>query len=262
MTQKPLQTPTPLIEIKDLCYTYQGQEVLHSVDFTLHDGDFTAIIGPNGGGKTTLLKLIIGILTPTRGDIFIHGKKSCKTTNVGYVPQHVNHNLQFPATALDVVLMGNHCASKPFRLFSSKKDKEKAYAALEKIGIADYADRKIQNLSGGQRQRVLIARALIAEPELLVLDEPTASIDTRGQSEFYTLLTELNKELTILLVSHDLLMVSAHAKSLACLNKRLTFHPSFSSFAQVLDKFYDCSYEGTPSPIQQDIRKHEVFTNV
>lgn len=253
--------PTPLIEIKDLCYTYQGQEVLHGVDFSLHDGDFTAVIGPNGGGKTTLLKLIIGILTPTRGEIFIHGTKRCKSTNIGYVPQYINHNLQFPATALDVVLMGNHCASKRFRLFSSKADRAKAYAALERIGIADYADRKIQNLSGGQRQRVLIARALIAEPELLVLDEPTASIDTRGQSEFYSLLTELNKDLSILLVSHDLLMVSTHAKSLACLNKSLTYHPSFSSFSQVLDKFYDCSYDKASSGIQQQINAQEAAAN-
>lgn len=255
-------TQTPLIEIQDLCYTYQGQEVLHSVDFALNSGDFTAIIGPNGGGKTTLLKLIIGILTPTRGEILIHGKKRCKSTNIGYVPQYINHNLHFPATALDVVLMGNHCASKRFRLFSSKKDRAKAYAALERIGIADYADRKIQNLSGGQRQRVLIARALIAEPELLVLDEPTASIDTRGQSEFYSLLTELNKDLSILLVSHDLLMVSTHATSLACLNKSITFHPTFTSFAEVLEKFYDCSYEDKPPHIQQQIRSQETSNYV
>ena len=246
-------TQSPIIEVKDLCYTYQGQEVLHNVEFALNKSDFTALIGPNGGGKTTLLKLIIGILKPTRGEIFINGNKQSKATNIGYVPQHINHNLQFPATALDVVLMGKHCASKRFRLFSSKGDRKEGQEALDRIGIADYADEKIQNLSGGQRQRVLIARALISQPELLVLDEPTASIDTRGQGEFYSLLNELNKELSILLVSHDLLMVSSYAKSLACLNKHLTFHPSFVSFADVLEKFYDCSQDKQSSPLEKDI---------
>lgn len=238
------KTKPPIVEISDVCYSYNGREVLHNVDLCVEPGDFISIIGPNGGGKTTLIKLILGLLKPTRGSISIQGQPArVNSTAIGYVPQHVNHNLNFPATALDVVLMGSHTPSKRFRLWHSREEKEAAYEALEKMGIVDYADKKILGLSGGQRQRVLIARALTAQPELLVLDEPTASIDTKGQTEFYELLKELNRELTILMVSHDLLIVASYAKSIACLNRRLHYHRSFHSSTDVLNAFHACSVE-------------------
>lgn len=238
----------PIAEISDLCFSYSGKEVLHSIDLVVKQGDFIAVVGPNGGGKTTLLKLIVGLLKPTRGTVRLTGRKAAKKgVEIGYVPQQIDHNLSFPATALDVVIMGTHVPEKRLLFRRSRQDRSAGLAALEKMGIAEFAGRKISDLSGGQRQRVLIARALVTEPELLVLDEPTASIDSRGQTEFYQLLQRLNKELTILMVSHDLLSVSAYAKSVACVNRRLHYHQAFSSSGELLDAVYACSvYDSCP----------------
>lgn len=235
----------PIVEISHLCYSIDGLDILHDINLTVNKGDFISVIGPNGGGKTTLLKLILGLLKPTRGTITmeINKEKPSGRFAIGYVPQHVNHNLSFPATALDVVLMGNHKPGRRFRFGNTAVDRDHAHQTLKRLGIGDCAGRKIIALSGGQRQRVLIARALVSQPKLLVLDEPTASIDTKGQTEFYELLVELNKELTILMVSHDLLVVSNYAKSFACLNRRLHYHQSFGSSVEVFDAFYSCSVE-------------------
>ncbi len=240
---------TPIVaEIKDLCFSYSGKEVLHNVDLVVNQGDFIAVVGPNGGGKTTLLKLIVGLLKPTRGAVRLASEKSTrKGLEIGYVPQQIDHNLSFPATALDVVIMGKHLPEQRLIFRRSGQDRKDGLAALEKMGIAEFAERKISDLSGGQRQRVLIARALVTEPELLVLDEPTASIDSRGQTEFYQLLQGLNKELTILMVSHDLLSVSAYAKSVACVNRRLHYHQAFETSGELLDAVYACSvYDSCP----------------
>jgi zinc transport system ATP-binding protein len=235
-------------EINDLCFSYSGKEVLHNIDLIVNQGDFIAVVGPNGGGKTTLLKLIVGLLKPTRGTVRLAGwKGGRKGLEIGYVPQQIDHNLSFPATALDVVIMGKHVPEQRLIFNRSRRDRKDGLAALEKMGIAEFAERKISDLSGGQRQRVLIARALVTEPELLVLDEPTASIDSRGQTEFYQLLEGLNKELTILMVSHDLLSVSAYAKSVACVNRRLHYHQAFETSGELLDAVYACSvYDSCP----------------
>lgn len=235
---------TPIVDISDLCFSYSGKEVLHNINLSIYQGDFVAVIGPNGGGKTTLLKLVLGLLKPTRGSIKIKDQiRRPNTTTVGYVPQQIDHNLSFPATALDIVLMGKHSPSNRFLFRNIKNDREDAYAVLEKMGIAQFANRKIADLSGGQRQRVLIARALVTNPELLVLDEPTASIDTKGQTEFYNLLQTLNTQLTILMVSHDLLTISSYVKSVACVNKRLHYHQKFETSTDLLNAFYSCSVE-------------------
>jgi zinc transport system ATP-binding protein len=234
----------PIVSIKDVCYTYGGNDILHDINLLVYPGDFVSVIGPNGGGKTTLLKLILGLLKPTRGSIVLRsGRTDTDTATIGYVPQHVNHNLGFPATALDVVIMGKHDPEHRMRLKHSSRDRRDALALLDKLGIADCAERKIAALSGGQRQRVLIARALISGPELLILDEPTASIDTKGQTDFYNMLKELNEEMTVLMVCHDLMIVSSYAKSIACLNKRLHYHSSFKTSGDVLDIFYSCSVQ-------------------
>jgi zinc transport system ATP-binding protein len=234
----------PIVEITDLCFSYSGKEVLHSIDLSVNEKDFVAVIGPNGGGKTTLLKLVLGLLKPTRGSIKIRNRPPrSNDTTVGYVPQQIDHNLSFPATALDIVLMGKHNPDRRRFFGDSKGDRQDAMEALDKMGIGSFFDRKITDLSGGQRQRVLIARALVSKPELLVLDEPTASIDTKGQTDFYNLLKELNESLTILMVSHDLLTISSYAKSIACVNKRLHYHRMFESSSDLLDAFYSCSVE-------------------
>ncbi len=239
-----MPTSTPIVEISDVCYSAGGQDILHNINLAVFPGDFISIIGPNGGGKTTLLKLILGLLKPSKGTIRINDRApGAHGTCIGYVPQHVNHNLRFPATALDVVLMGAHEPRARRWARTSGRTKQTARDILAKLGVADCAERKIAALSGGQRQRVLIARALVSLPELLVLDEPTASIDTKGQTEFYELLKELNKKLTILMVSHDLLIVSSYAKSIACLNRCMHYHQSFGSSREVLDAFYSCSID-------------------
>jgi zinc transport system ATP-binding protein len=241
---------SPLIEIEDLCYTRGGLDILHQISLQVFAGDFIAIIGPNGGGKSTLIKLILGLLQPSRGKIFVNGHNpKAHSTSVGYVPQYINNNLSFPATALDVVLMGAERPHGLLRKFKKNDHTEAAFQALAKLGAEELAGRKISSLSGGERQRVFIARALIAQPELLVLDEPTASIDTKGQTEFYQLLQKLNKELTILMVSHDLMIVSSYVHSIICLNRRMHYHQSFKTSGDLLEAFYSCSVEET-CPVQ------------
>ena len=188
-----------LINIKNLFFKYQKTEVLENVNLTIKDDDFLAIIGPNGGGKSTLLKLILGLLPLQSGTI----EKNIENNQVGYVPQNTNLNIDFPITALEVVLMG-HISSKK-RLFGYSKDEIScAIESLNQVGMKDFANKKIGDLSGGQRQRVFIARALCSNPKIMLLDEPTASIDVKGQQEIYELLRELNKTICIVVVSHDL----------------------------------------------------------
>ena len=208
-----------LINISNLFYKYHKTDVLENINLTIKDDDFLAIIGPNGGGKSTLLKLILGLLTPQDGKI----EKKIKNNQVGYVPQNTNLNIDFPITALEIVLMG-HVSSKK-RLFGySKEDISCAMDSLSKVSMADFANSKIGDLSGGQRQRVFIARALCSNPKVMLLDEPTASIDVKGQREIYELLKELNKSICIVVVSHDISVLLNYAKNVAHINKNLVYH--------------------------------------
>ena len=208
-----------IINISNLFYKYNKTEVLENINLTINNDDFLAIIGPNGGGKSTLLKLILEILTPTSGKI----EKKIKNNQVGYVPQNTNLNIDFPITALEVVLMG-HISSKK-RLFGYvKEDIACAMGSLEKVGMKDFSNSKIGDLSGGQRQRVFIARALCSNPKVMLLDEPTASIDVKGQREIYELLKELNKSICIVVVSHDISVLLNYAKNVAHINKNLVYH--------------------------------------
>ncbi|PRM93318.1 ABC transporter [Arcobacter cryaerophilus gv. occultus] len=208
-----------LINIKNLFFKYQKTEVLENVNLTIKDDDFLAIIGPNGGGKSTLLKLILGLLPLQSGTI----EKNIENNQVGYVPQNTNLNIDFPITALEVVLMG-HISSKK-RLFGYSKDEIScAIESLNQVGMKDYANKKIGDLSGGQRQRVFIARALCSNPKIMLLDEPTASIDVKGQQEIYELLRELNKTICIVVVSHDLSILLNYAKNVAHVNRGLVYH--------------------------------------
>ncbi|MDJ0784923.1 MAG: ABC transporter ATP-binding protein [Desulfosarcinaceae bacterium] len=233
----------PIIDIKDLEFAYDGESVLADVNLSVRQGDFMALIGPNGGGKTTLVKLILGLLTPDRGAILIDGKSPQKASHcIGYVPQNVNVNRSFPITTMDVVLMGRLNPKKRLSR-NTNTHRRDALAALERLEVADYADRKIGALSGGQRQRAFIARALVGRPKLLLLDEPTASIDTKGQADFYRLLGELNKEITIVVVSHDLLVVSHYVKSVACVNKHLHYHDQAEITGEMLETMYPCTVE-------------------
>ena len=209
-----------ILNIKNLSYSYKNNfKVLENVNLTIQDDDFLAIIGPNGGGKSTLLKLILGLIKPQSGKIL----KNIKNELIGYVPQNTNLNTDFPITALEVVLMG-YIGNKK-RLFGySKEDRLNAMDSLKKVGMKDFSNRKIGDLSGGQRQRVLIARALCTNPKLMLLDEPTASIDVKGQKEIYELLKQLNKSICIVVVSHDISVLLNYAKNVAHINKNLVYH--------------------------------------
>ena len=238
-----LNVGDPIIQITDLNFAYNGQRVLENVNLTIVEGDFVAMIGPNGGGKTTLLKLMLGLLKPDHGDIRILGRRPSQASHkIGYVPQDVNINRRFPITAMDVVLMGKLAPGRRWSR-NSARDRHDALDALDRIDMADFADRRIGELSGGQRQRVFIARALVTHPRLLLLDEPTASIDTRGQTEFYQLLKRLNEEVSILVVSHDLLVISTYVKSVACVNRRLHYHNQAEITGDMLETMYPCTVE-------------------
>ena len=232
-----------IVEIKDLDFAYNGEAALKDVNLTVRDKDFMAIIGPNGGGKTTLLKLMLGLLTPLKGTVHVDGKPPQKASHcIGYVPQNVHSNQSFPVTAMDVVLMGKRDPQKRLSRRSAT-NRSDALAALERMEMKAHADKKIGTLSGGQRQRVFIARALVAQPKLLLLDEPTASIDTKGQADFYRFLKELNQDITVLVVSHDLLVVSRYVKSVACVNKKLHYHDQAEITGDMLETMYACSVE-------------------
>ncbi len=208
-----------LVNISNLSYKYHKTDVLENINLIIKDDDFLAIIGPNGGGKSTLLKLILGLLTAQDGEI----EKKIENTQVGYVPQNTNLNIDFPITALEIVLMGIISSKKRFFGYS-KEDITSAMASLSKVSMADFANSKIGDLSGGQRQRVFIARALCSNPKIMLLDEPTASIDVKGQREIYELLKELNKSICIVVVSHDISVLLNYAKNVAHINKNLVYH--------------------------------------
>ena len=213
-----------LIEVKNLSFAYRKDLVLKDINFTLQEGDFFAITGPNGGGKSTLIKLILGLLKPLKGSVKLN---NLKKVDIGYVPQNTNVNLEFPITVLDVVMMGNgekHKSKKFFNIGYSSFEIECAKHSLSKVGMEGFLDNKISDLSGGQRQRVMIARAICSHPKLLVLDEPTSNIDVNGQKEIYKLLKELNKEITILVITHDLTVISNYANKVLYVNQEGFMH--------------------------------------
>ncbi len=241
---------TPIIKINDVFFSYNDHPVLEDVNLNIGEGDFVIVIGPNGGGKTTLLKLILGLLEPDRGDVRVMGQSPRKAApHIGYVPQDVHINRNFPITAIDVVLMGLLSPEKPWRRHTGA-DRQAAMAALEHLGIGDLAQRKIAALSGGQRQRVFIARALVTRPELMLLDEPTASIDARGQAELFNILKNLNREVTIMVVSHDLMVISRYAKSVACVNRTLFYHDQAEITEEMLNAMYPCMEGEKVCPVE------------
>jgi len=211
-----------VIKLENVSYAYDGGgDVLKEVNLTLGAGAFLAVIGPNGGGKTTLVKLILGLYRPKTGTVRVLGQDPHEVTpNLGYVPQHAAIEPSFPITVLDVVLLGlGRSATQRFGL--PKAMRQKALASLEQVDMTAHAGRRFDSLSGGQRQRVLIARALVSSPELLVFDEPTSNIDPHGKLCLYDILAELSKNITVVLVSHDLISAQTGITDVAAVNERL-----------------------------------------
>ena len=230
----------PAIEMNGVWFSYGKNPVLEDVSLTLKQGDFLGILGPNGGGKTTLLKLLLGMLKPDKGTIRILGQAPHDANHrVGYVPQNTDLNITFPITVMEVALMGRLSRSRIGRRYSSD-DRSKVEEALKKTGIWDHRNIPIGRLSGGQRQRVFIARALATEPEILFLDEPTASVDPEFEIDLFDFLRELNRKVTIVAITHDVGVISRNVKSVACVNKSLIYHEEGQITAEMIDMAYKC----------------------
>lgn len=218
-----------LIEIDNVSFAYAKELILKDIKFAVHRGDYLGIVGPNGGGKTTLLKIILGLLTPTSGQVRLFGQPSHHfklRSKIGYVPQNIaTTERQFPATIEEIVTMGRYAHVGMLRRLQLA-DRTIITRSLEQVGMSSYRQQLIGDLSGGQQQRVFIARALAAEPEILLLDEPTAGVDAHHQEQFYALLRELNLSLnlTLVLVSHDLDVIAKETTELACINQTVTYH--------------------------------------
>lgn len=208
----------PLIELEDVAFGYGSSPVLTSIDLHLHPGQFAALVGPSGAGKTTLLKLMLGLLRPSGGRMF---RRADPPLRVAYVPQLETVDWNFPVTAEQVVLMGRTRGSGRWP-WPRSADRRRGREILARLGIGELARRHIRDLSGGQQQRVFLARALIADPELLVLDEPTNGVDMHSAEEIFHQLAHLNRAgMTILLTTHDLNMAAAHAPWVICLNQTI-----------------------------------------
>lgn len=228
---------SPAICLNQVSFAFDGMPVLEEVDLDIEQGDFACAVGPNGGGKTTLLRLILGLLRPDAGSVRVLGLEPDKVRGrIGYVPQNASYDPSFPVTVLDVVSMG--LLGERFFGWLSAEDRNRAQAALEDVGLRDLAARPYRALSGGQRQRVLVARAIGGEPDLLLLDEPTSGIDPAQGKDFEEMLRRLNERMTILLVSHDLRFVSEMSERVVCVNRRVHVHPTSRIDTDSLGRIY------------------------
>lgn len=237
MTERP-----PVVELEGVSFSYNGRPALSDVTLRVAEREFVSVVGPNGGGKTTLLKIILGLLRPQAGSVRVFGGPPGKARpRVGYVPQQADCDRQFPARAIDVVLMGRLGGARwwgPHR----RADRQAGRRALEEVGLADVARRPFAELSGGQQQRVLVARALAGEPELLLLDEPTANVDIAAEEELYELLRRLNRRLTIILATHDVGLVSSYVESVVCVKQRVVVHPTSRLTGEVLAEVFGADH--------------------
>ena len=229
----------PLIDIRNITVGYDENIILSDVSLTIHDSDFIGVIGPNGGGKTTLLKTILGLLAPVKGEVFFH---DCMTEgnhhHIGYLPQINNIDRKFPISVSDVVKSGLMSKKRMIKRYD-KKENEFAGLLMQEMGIYEIRNKAIGELSGGQIQRALLCRALVNQPKLLVLDEPNTYVDNRFEKELYEKLRILNEDIAILLVSHDLGTISTYVKSIACVNHSLHYHPGNKITPELMEA-YEC----------------------
>jgi zinc transport system ATP-binding protein len=256
----------PVIEVRNLWAGYEHEAVLEDVNLTVHAGDFIGLIGPNGGGKTTLVRVLLGLLPPTRGTVRVMGLPVEKgRRQIGYVPQLVEFDRDFPISVLEVARMGRLSKRRLFRRYTAR-DAEVVERALRQVDLWALRDRPLGELSGGQRQRVYIARALAAEPEILLLDEPTSSVDPQVSTSIYELLRTLNEHVTILMISHDMGAVSSYVKSVGCLNRHLFYHDEKELTSEMLELAYQCPVDliahGVPHRVFPEHLEHEAHEHV
>ena len=234
----------PVIDIQELSFSYGTRPTLSDIDLQVSEGEFLVIVGPNAGGKSTLLKLILGLLEPQSGNVKVLGRSPASASRLlGYVPQYPSFPRDFPITVEQVVQLGRlgkrdsrWQALWPGRF--SGDDREAVQRALAEVEAGDLAKRKIDSLSGGQLQRVLLARALVGEPRILILDEPTANIDQRLEGEIFDLLKAINARMTILVVSHDVAFISRYVSRVACVNRTLVCHQTEAIDGAVIRELY------------------------
>jgi zinc transport system ATP-binding protein len=236
---------TAIFDLKNLNFNVNGQTILSNISLEIFSGQYIAIIGPNGGGKTTLIRMLLGLEKPSSGEIRIFGKKLNNFKEwhkIGYVPQRASHvDSSFPATVLDIVKMGRTSQRKLFSTFS-QEDKDLVHDAMLKMDVLDLTDKMIGTLSGGQRQRVMIARALASKPEILILDEPNTGVDMLSQKSFYALLRKLNKEdnITIVFITHDVSVIADDIARLFTINQKAIIcnNPKQTLSCEEMSEFY------------------------
>lgn len=232
--------PQKVISVRHLWAGYDGETVLEDINLSVKKLDFIGIVGPNGGGKTTLFKVLLGLLPPMQGRVRIMGQSvEAGRRHIGYVPQMVEFDRDFPISVWDVARMGRLRERRLLQRYTTEDD-EIVAEALRRVDMLDLRDHPIGELSGGQRQRVYVARALTTQPEILLLDEPMASVDPRVSTSIYELLRQLNEQVTILMVSHDMGAVSSHVKTVGCLNRRLFYHGEKQLTPEMLELAYQC----------------------
>lgn len=231
----------PVIDMKNIHYQYDQKDILDHIHFTLEKGSFTGLVGPNGGGKTTLIKLILGLIPPGTGAIKLFGqpiRNFHEWNRIGFVSQKANSfNKGFPATVFEVVSMGLTAKIGYLRFFN-KQHKSKVLQSIDQVGLREYTHQNVGNLSGGQQQRVFIARALVNDPGLLILDEPTVGVDIENVKRFYEILHQLHRDqqMTLLMITHDTTFMTKYATDIAFLNKQLYFHGSVDKYASLTEQ--------------------------
>lgn len=232
-----------LIEIENIKASYGSKVALKDVSLSIWKDDFLGIIGPNGGGKTTLLKVILGLMKPCAGTIrFFNNGEEIPSLKIGYLPQMNNIDKKFPISVRDVITSGLASQKRLFRSFSTEQH-ERVNHVMEQMGLEELPNRAIGELSGGQLQRVLLGRAIVSRPQLLILDEPNSYVDKRFESHFYKLLEEINKESAIILVSHDIGTVLSMVKNIACVNETSHYHSGSDISQEWLNEKYACPFE-------------------
>lgn len=241
-----MTSPKAVVEVRDLTFSYGALPVLEGVSLRVEAGEFLGIVGPNAGGKSTLLKLVLGLLEPQAGRVFVLGDRPRQARRqLGYVAQYPSFPRDFPINVEQAVLLGRMGRRSSAHWLGcltpggySRSDRKTAALALEEVEAEDLARRQIGSLSGGQLQRVLLARALVCEPAVLILDEPTANIDLRLESDIFDLLKRLNERMTILVVSHDVGFISGYVNRVACINRSLVCHHTDAINGQVIRDLY------------------------
>lgn len=235
----------PLIEIKDLNAGYDGRTVLRNANLTVYDRDFLGIIGPNGGGKTTLIKCILGLIQPQSGSITFHPQRQTDEhglPSIGYLPQYASIDRKFPITVEEVILSGLSSRKRLSARFTPEEH-QKARSIIARMGLEGMEQKAIGALSGGQLQRALLGRAIVSDPEAVILDEPSTYLDRRFEARLYQLLAEINKDCAIILVSHDIGTVLQQVKSIACVNETLHYHPDTGITGEWLEQHFNCPIE-------------------